>query len=759
MSDQIQNKEIENELENSPPIDSVESDEIKKKRRWRPTRRGFLIGAGATGAALALGIPLGKPYVHLYMAEMIDSGEGGTFGASTSEPNLWFEVADDSRIQLFIPQVEMGQGVHTSITQSAADELDVDWDVIEVVQAGTDNGPFETITGGSTSVSGTFIPLRTAAATLKYLFLIEAARMLDQPMDALQISGRGVALVSDVATRVDFAELAANESMWEVPEDEIALKDPSEFRYIGKPVKRVDIPAKVNGQAVYGYDARLPGMLYGAIARPPTLDAKMVDAQKLDAESMPGVKAIIIDIEDGFVGVAATSRAKARAAIAAMQIDWDEGRLWQQTDVDAMVVPEGDGGTDIQRLGNVEQALENSNTIFSADYRTPFAVHTPLEPQAALADLSGDKLHVWITTQDAGGTRTTLAEALGLEKENITVSPTYVGGGFGRKLGTPGAIAAARLSREAGVPVHIGWDRPEAMRYGYFRPPTHSKLQAALDSSGRIAAWDHKQGSGNVAYDFLPKFLSAVMGSDLGAWRGARINYEVPDNRTTAWRKTLPARTGWWRALGLLANTFAVESFVDELAHAAAADPLQFRLDHMPDNEWGQRMGAVLQAAADKADWGGPLPAGHARGIACNTDVGTVVAQVAEISLDEQSGKITVHKITCAMECGRTINPDGAAAQVEGSVMWGVGSTLIEQMQIKDGQVDLDNFNTYPLLTMKEAPDVETILLEGDGTPRGVGEPPMGPVAAAIGNALFTLTGTRVRDLPMTPERVLDALA
>ena len=582
---------------------------------------------------------------------------------------------------------------------------------------------------------------------------------LNQPMDALEISGRGVALSSDANTRVDFADLAANESMWEVPEAEIALKDPSEFRYIGKSMPRVDIPAKVTGQAVYGYDARVPGMLYGAIARPPTLDAKMIAAEKLDAESMPGVKAIVINVEESFVGIAATSRAKARAAIAAMQIDWDPGRLWQQADVDAMVVPEGAGGVDIQRAGNVDNALSSSSAMISAEYRTPFAVHTPLEPQAVLADLKGDNLEVWITTQDPGGTRSALAEELGLEKENITVTPTYVGGGFGRKLGTPGAIAAARLSREAGAPVHIGWDRPEALRHGFFRPPTHSKLQAAVGADGRIAAWDHKQGSGNVAYDFLPKFLSAVMGSDLGAWRGSRINYDVPNDRTTAWRKTLPARTGWWRALGLLANTFAVESFVDEVAHSAGADPFQFRMDHMPENEWGQRMGAVLQAAADKADWGGPLPEGRARGIACNTDVGTVVAQVAEISLDEESGKITVHKITCAMECGRTINPDGATSQVEGSVMWGVGSTLIEQMYLKDGQVDLDNFNTYPLLTLKEAPEVDTILLEGDGKPRGVGEPPMGPVAAAIGNALFTLTGTRIRDLPMTPERVLDALA
>lgn len=753
MSEREQNEQVMEE------INEEVVEETKKKRRWRPTRRGFLIGAGVTGAAAALGVVIGKPYVHLQMAEMIDSGDAGAFSSSTEDPNLWFEVADDSHIRLFIPQVEMGQGVHTSITQSAAEELDLDWDLIEVVQGSTATGPYNTITGGSTSVSSTFIPLRTAAATLKQMFLTEASSVLGQPIDALEISGRGVAVAGDANTRVDFADLAASDSMWVVPEEEVALKDPSEFRYIGKSVARVDIPAKVTGQAVYGYDARMPDMLYGAIARPPTLEATMTGVDKLDAESMPGVKAVLVDVEDNFVGVAAESRSKARAAIAAMQIDWDEGHLWQQAEVDALVVPEGDGGVDIQRAGNVDRALGDSSNVLSADYRSPFAVHTPLEPQAAVASLQGDRLEVQITTQDPGGTRGTLAEELGLDEENVTVTPTYVGGGFGRKLGTPGAVAAAKLSRETGQPVHIGWDRVEALRHGFFRPPTHSKLEGAVDENGRIVAWHHRQGSGNVAYDFLPRFLSAVMGADLGAWRGSRIGYDVPNNKTTAWRRTLPARTGWWRSLGLLANTFAVESFMDELAHSAGADPLQFRLDHMPDNEWGGRMAAVLKAAAEKANWGGPLPAGHAHGIACNTDVGTVVAQVAEVSLDESSGKIRVHKITCAMECGRTINPNGATAQVEGNIMWGVGSTLIEQMQIKDGKVDLDNFNTYPLLTMKESPDVETILLEGDGRPRGVGEPAIGPVGAAIGNAIFTLTGARLRDLPMTPERVLEAIA
>jgi isoquinoline 1-oxidoreductase beta subunit len=310
------------------------------------------------------------------------------------------------------------------------------------------------------------------------------------------------------------------------------------------------------------------------------------------------------------------------------------------------------------------------------------------------------------------------------------------------------------------MPVHVGWTRNEELRYGYLRPPTHHRLRAMLGNGGQIEALEHQQASGDVAFNFLPGFLQFVMGADFGATRGARLHYAIPHLQTTAWRRSVPVQTGWWRGLGLLANTFAVESFMDELAHAAAIDPLQFRLNHLPDTPNGRRMAAVLEAAAAKAGWGNPLPPGHAHGIACCTDVDTTVAEVAEVSLDPATGQIRVHQITAAMDCGLIINPDGAAAQIEGNIMWGVGSTLLEEAQVVDGTLALNNFDTYPLLTLRQAPHVETVLLEaGDGKPRGVGEPPIGPVSAAIGNALFALTGTRLRQLPMTPQRIQAAQA
>ncbi len=738
------------------PDEQSPNNQPTKRRRWRIGRRGFLIGAGVTGVGLALGITYGKPYMHLRVAEMLDSGEMAR-GGFDQTPWSWFEVLEDSRIRVYVPKVEMGQGAHTAIAQMAAEELGIAWDDIDVAQATTALGPFDgNGTSGSTSVSSTYTPVRETAATLREMLRTEAAHQLGQPADQLVIDGRGFA-VSDARTqRIDFATLVAGKMDWEVPETAPALKAVSDFQIIGQPLPRKDIPAKVTGQAIYGYDMRVEGMKYGAIARPPTIEAKLTAVGTGDAASQPGVHTVVT--EEGFAGVVADSRAAARTALDALQLTWEEGKRWQQDEIEALVtVGNGDAVT-IQKEGNGARDLADNATL-RAEYRTPFAVQTPLEAQAALADVKADSARVWVSTQMQRFTRDAVAEAIGMDAEKIEVIPTYLGGGFGRKAGFEVAVEAARLSKAAGVPVHVGWDRTEELRYGYFRPPTHHLLAAQLNDDGTIAAFEHQQASGDVAFGFLPAFMQVMMGADFGATRGARVHYAIPNLQTVAYRTVVPVRTGWWRGLGLLANVFAVESFMDELAHMAQIDPLTFRLNHLSADQQGDRLRAVLEAAAQKAGWGEPLPNGHALGLACCLDSGTAVAQVAEVSVDVESGKVRVHKITAAMDCGLTINPNGAAAQVEGNIMWGVGSTFIEEMLVKDGAIALNNFDTYPLLTMRDAPDVEVILLEaGDGVPRGVGEPPIGPVAASIANAIFNLTGARLRQLPFTAEQVKGAL-
>jgi isoquinoline 1-oxidoreductase beta subunit len=343
--------------------------------------------------------------------------------------------------------------------------------------------------------------------------------------------------------------------------------------------------------------------------------------------------------------------------------------------------------------------------------------------------------------------RDAVAEALGREPETVTVQPAYLGGAFGHKVLEKAQVEAARLSRAAGRPVHLVWSRTEDFKNGFLRPMTHHVLRATLGSDGRMAAMEHHQASGAVALPFLPGVFGAIIGHDFGAWRGARILYRVPDKRTVATVVKLPVSTGWWRGLGLMANSFAIESFVDEMAQAAGVDPLEFRLQHLPDDPIGQRMRTALITAAEQAGWGSALPAGHGRGIACIADYGTVVAEVAEVAVE--AGQIRVAKVTAAVDPGVVINPDGAEAQVEGNIVMGLSSALLEEATVKDGALVPENFGAYRLLTMAAAPEIEVVLLQGADTPSGLGEPPIGPLPAAVANAVFAATGSRLRRLPL----------
>ena len=341
---------------------------------------------------------------------------------------------------------------------------------------------------------------------------------------------------------------------------------------------------------------------------------------------------------------------------------------------------------------------------------------------------------------------------------NIRIRNEMLGGKEGGNRVSLAAVEAARLSRATNAPVHVSWDREEEF-HNYVRPMTHHQLTARL-SDGRIEALDWREASGDSVIGLAPEFMGRVLGFDPGAARGAWIYYNIPNHEITAWRRRMPLPTGQWRGLGYMPNSFPIESFIDEAAHAAGRDPLQFRLDHLPDDAFGRRMAAVLNAAAERARWGEPAPPGHGRGIACCVYHGTVTAEVVDISLDEATGQIRLHRVVAALDCGRAINPDQVRGQVEGSIVMGASNALMEQLTVKDGRLEAASFANYPFFTMMEAPEIETILLEPPGRePSGVGEPPIGPVAPAIANALFALSGVRMRRLPMTQERVLRALA
>lgn len=727
---------------------------------WYVSRRGFLIGMAATGAALALGIPLGLPVVRRTAAGLTE-GDAGGFASGTLDPLVWIKIYPDERIRLYLPKAEMGQGIHTALAQIAAEELEVSWEQLEVLHASTSeaDGNFRG-TSGSMSVTTLYDPLRQAAATLREILRAEAARVLNQPAGTLVAQAGAFQQAGDPSSRVTYGALVAGASQWQIPEDDVPLKAPSEHQMIGQSIPRIDLPAKVTGQAVFGYDARLEGMLYGAAVHPPTIEATMRAARPGQAESMPGVVQVVI--EDGFAGVVAASRLQAFAARNALEVEWEEGHLWQQAELEELVSVGGRGGVSIQREGKAPSILKEGTTLES-EYRSGMAAHATMEPQAALADIGGGGGRVWTSTQFEMNERRDIAAALELEPEQIEVIPTYLGGGFGRKIPlssvASAGIEAARLSRAVGAPVHVGWDRFEEMRNGFVRPLTHHRLAARLDDQGRIEAMLHEQASGDALFGGFPQAVAGIVGFDFGSTRGAQIPYAIPHREVTAWRRPMPVPTGSWRGLGLMANIFAVESFIDELAAAAGMDPLQFRLAHLPDDALGQRLRAALEAAADRAGWGGSLTEGRAQGLACSVDGGTVVAEVADISLDAGSGRIRVHRVVAAVDPGRTINPDGARAQIEGSIVMGTSAALFEELTVKDGRIEAGNFDRYRLLRMGETPEVETILLEApDGKPRGLGEPPIGPIAPAIASAFFALTGARLRQLPMTPDRVQESL-
>ena len=714
-------------------------------RRWRVTRRGFLIGLGATTATLAIGVAAGRPRLYEFMGEMIDSGNGA-FGSIPNTPSLWFEITADNQVRFFVPKVEMGTGIHTTIGQIAADELEVSMEQMEVRQASTARGFGQASqTGNSDAISTTYMPVREAAAALRETLKQAAATQFGVAVSALSVADGEIWVTAVPENRVTYGELIAtvDAKTLEVP-DEIPLKDQANFRYIGQSVNRVDFKAKLTGEAVYGYDARVPDMLYGAVARPPKIEATLKSVSAGSAAEQDGVVHVLA--EDDFAGVVATSRRAAYAGVRNMDLQWDEGHLWQQEELDEIVTVTPGAGVTVQREGKVAQNL--AGNVITAEYRSPFAAHAHLEAQAALVDVQADKVKAWVSTQSPALVASDIADAVGVDVEQVEVMPTYLGSGLGRKLNVEVAIEAARLSKAAGKPVHVGWDRTEDLRYGFFRPPTHHVLTGSV-ANGRIQALLHEQISGDSLFLFFPPALQAVFGADLGAYRGGFIQYDgIPHRQLNAERAKLPIPTGPWRGLGLLANTFAVESFIDELAYTTNADPLQFRIDHMAEtSERSERFKRSLTLAGERVNWGAALPEGHALGVATNVDVNTIVTQVAEVSVD--NGRVRVHKVTAIVDPGMVINPDGVAAQTQGAIMMGLSSTFFEEIIVKNGLIEASNFDRYPLLTMKDAPDIDIQLIESGDVPWGMGEPPIGPIAAAVGNAVFALTGQRLRQLPM----------
>jgi len=717
--------------------------EKKQKKGW--SRRKFLVRSSA-----GLGLMIGTGYFtksiwRRYLAEFANTIETPYQGTS-SDPTIWFELTARNQVILHSTKVEMGQGVHTGLAQIAAEEMGARMEQMEVVHAESMSGNVDMFaTGGSTSISSLWTPLREIAATMREMIRNEAAKIMNTTPDQIRVEEGTVTDGKDIFT---FGEVVLLVKEWE----EVRTPDLSPIekpKFIGKPIPRVDLDAKVNGAPIYGMDAEMSDMLYGAVLRSPFIDASLSNADTSSAEKMPGVVKVVK--EEDFIGVIANSFVEAEKAKEAIEATWTKNQSWNYKDLEEMIEVGKGNPQPIQKSGSMASLESDDEALIIAVYKSPIGAHAQLEPNGAVAFVEEDNATVIMSTQVVELTRKEIAKRLGLSKDQVNIKPTFLGGGFGRRLHTPNAIQAAVMSKAVGKPVKSFLSRKEEFQHDTFRPPTHHVLKAKLNNEGLIEALEHNVSSGDVSFGspLLPAFVNNLMGSDLGAWRGGMIHYSgIPNYQAISWRVQLPFATSWWRSLGLLANTFAIESFMDELAEKAGKDPIAFRLAQIDDSKRGQRLKAVIEACRDKADWKAGAPEGRALGFACSTDVNVPCAQIAEVSVED--GEIKVHKVTCAMDPGMVINPDQVKAQCEGSIIMGMSAALFEKMTLEENELKPIIYGPYKMAQLKHAPkEIDVVLLENDDKPGGVGEPPLGPIGAAIANAVYQLTGERKRSMPL----------
>ncbi|MDG1570852.1 molybdopterin-dependent oxidoreductase [Robiginitalea sp. M366] len=707
------------------------------------SRRKFLIRTGlGTAGVLALGTYLARNPIRRSVLQTLSTMDL-TYVGDTDDPLIWFELTADNHVLLLSPKVEMGQGIFTGMAQLAAEELEIPLERLRVVHAATATGNIDGLsTGGSTSIAGLWEPLRELAATFREMLRTEAARKLGAPLSGVQLKN-GVFQYGD--SQLTFADTAAGVTDWNLPETP-ALKAADAFRHIGKPVARVDLAPKVYGDPIFGLDAEMPGMLYGAVLRPTHIGARLLKADTQKAAGMPGVVQVV-EAED-FVGVVARSYAQAERAKAQIEAEWEAPVHLQQADIEARMTVGNGKHTIIQKEGGPMEGPEGE----TLEFRTPIGAHAQLEPNGALAHVEEGRATVVISTQVVGLTRKEVAERLGMNPEQVNIIPAYLGGGFGRRLHTPHAVPAAVMSKAVGRPVKYIFSRQEEFQHDMFRPPTHHRMKGRLGADGRLEHLEHHFVSGDVGNNsaLMIPGVPTILGADIGAVRGGLLQYTgVPNLRAVYYHVDLPFATSWWRSLGLLANTFAIESFVDHMAAKAGQDALTFRLQHIPqDDALGARLRAVLERAAKASAYTETVRAGRAMGLAASVDAGTPCAQVVELSLEE--GKIRIHKVTCVLDPGLAVNPDQVRAQCEGSIHMGLSAALYEEMQVVDGALTPVIYGPYRMLLMKDAPrEIEVILLQGKETPGPVGEPPLGPIGAAVANALFRLTGKRPVRMPL----------
>ena len=709
------------------------------------SRRTFLKVAGFT---LAVAItPSG------YTILSAKEAEGKGFS-----PSVWIRITTDNKVIITVNKSEMGQGVYTSLPMIIADELEADWKqvIFEVAPAG--DGYKDPVwgsqaTGGSTSIRHMYEPLRKAGAAAREMLVSAAAEIWKVPAAECEASLGRVKHIPDNRT-LTYGELAGKAAVRDLPKDP-ALKKESQFRYIGSSVPRLDVLEKTDGTAKFGIDTMVPDMLYATVARPYTFGARVVAVHDAMAKNVKGLKQIV-EIERG-IAVCADTIEAAWQAKKSMHIVWDKGTdpgLNTESLRKSFADHITKDGLIARKEGDVQKALSSAAVKTDVTYWLPYLSHATMEPMNCTAHLQKDRCDIWAPTQNQTGTLMTAKKITGLNPEQIHVHTTYLGGGFGRRFEQDFVEEAVQISKAVSRPVQVIWTREEDFQHDYFRPGNLSRIQGALDEKGNLIAWSHKIACPSIFARVFPDMVKD--GIDIAAVEGLKnLEYDVPNIQVEYVRIDTPVPAGFWRSVGSSHNAFTVETFIDEMAHQAKKDPLTFRLEMLRKHPRAQR---VLEVAAEKAGWAKPPKKGMGKGIAYHLSFDSYVAQVADVSVNRKDGTITVHKIVCAVDCGKVINPDTVKAQMMGGIVMGLSAALKEQIAFAGGKVETENFDSYPLLRMSETPEIEIHIVESHDKLGGIGEPGVPPVAPAVGNAVFRATGVRFRSLPMNPEVVLQAL-
>ena len=712
-------------------------------------RRDFLRASLAAGGGLLIA---------LWWPASARAAAPGEADADTADfaPNAFVRIAPDGRVTVIINKAELGQGVSTSLSMLVAEELDADWSQVgfefaPVGDAYVHPGFGLQLTGGSRSVAGMSEPLRQAGAAARAMLVAAAAQAWGvEPSECR--AEKGAVLHDASGRRAGYGELASAAAALPVPQD-VPLKDASQFLILGRPTRRLDTPDKIAGRAVFSLDVNRPGMLVALVARPPVFGGKARAVQSDAARAVPGVVAIV-PIDAG-VAVVANGFWAAKRGRDALQIEWDEGpNATLSTDALREEYREQSKtpGTIARQTGDPTAAMRGGAQVLIAEYELPYLAHAPMEPLNCVVELRPDHGEIWAGTQFQTVDRAAAARAAGLQPEQVEIHTTFMGGGFGRRANPASdfIVEGVQVARAVQAPVKLMWTREDDLTGGWYRPMWHSRVSAALDATGAITGWTHTIVGQSITAGTPFEAFTIKDGIDSTSVEGAvDIPYAIPKVQVDLHTTKVGVPTQWWRSVGHSHTAFVVESFLDEVAAALRADPLELRRKLLAEQP---RLRAVLERAAAEAGWGTPPPAGRARGLAAHHSFDSYVAEVAEVSLE--GGRPRVHRVTCAVDCGRAVNPDGVMAQLEGAVGFALTALFHGAITLQDGRVQQTNFHDYKMLRIPDMPQVDVHIVPSDEPSTGVGEPGVPSLAPAVCNAFFALTGKRIRRLPLRPEEL-----